>query len=139
LLFASNFNSILKYEADVEHSTLWCLISSSLGCIESTYEWNRLLWIDKMSSFYRNVELKATESDIFSSYRISWINSASYFKNRSANKDWLIDWLVIICFTSRSRIFQLCGDVTIAGEGLQNLGLFRPILGFSGLIRRTAP
>jgi hypothetical protein len=26
-------------------------------------------------------------------------------------------------FTSRSRIFHLYGDVTIAGEGLQNLGL----------------
>jgi hypothetical protein len=26
-------------------------------------------------------------------------------------------------FTSRSRIFHLYGEVTIAGEGLQNLGL----------------
>jgi hypothetical protein len=34
-----------------------------------------------------------------------------------------IDWLIIYCYTSRSRIFQLYGDVTIAGEGLQNLGL----------------
>ena len=31
--------------------------------------------------------------------------------------------LVIYSFTSRSRIFHLHGDVTIAGEGLQNLGL----------------
>jgi hypothetical protein len=31
--------------------------------------------------------------------------------------------LVIYGFTSRSRIFHLYGDVTIAGEGLQNLGL----------------
>jgi hypothetical protein len=36
--------------------------------------------------------------------------------------DWLIDWL-INCFMSRSRIFHLYGDVTITGEGLQNLGL----------------
>jgi hypothetical protein len=35
----------------------------------------------------------------------------------------LIDWLIIYGFTSRSRIFHLYGDVTIAGEGLQNLGL----------------
>jgi hypothetical protein len=27
------------------------------------------------------------------------------------------------CFTSRSRIFHIYGDVTITGEGLQNLGL----------------
>jgi hypothetical protein len=33
------------------------------------------------------------------------------------------DWLIIYCFTSRSRIFHLCGDVTITGEGLQNLDL----------------
>jgi hypothetical protein len=32
----------------------------------------------------------------------------------------LIDWLY---FTSLSRIFHLYGDVTIAGEGLQNLSL----------------
>jgi hypothetical protein len=31
----------------------------------------------------------------------------------------LIDWLVIYCFTSRSRIFHLYGDVTTAGEGLK--------------------
>jgi hypothetical protein len=30
-----------------------------------------------------------------------------------------IDWLIIYSFTSRSRIFHLYGDVTIAGEGLQ--------------------
>jgi hypothetical protein len=34
-----------------------------------------------------------------------------------------IDWLIIYSFTSRTRIFHLYGDVTIAGEGLQNLGL----------------
>jgi hypothetical protein len=27
--------------------------------------------------------------------------------------------MIIYCFTSRSRIFHLYGDVTIAGEGLQ--------------------
>jgi hypothetical protein len=31
--------------------------------------------------------------------------------------------LIIYGFTSRSRIFHLYGDVTIAGEGLQNLGV----------------
>jgi hypothetical protein len=35
----------------------------------------------------------------------------------------LYDWLIIYCFTSHSRICHLYGDVTISGEGLQNLGL----------------
>jgi hypothetical protein len=35
----------------------------------------------------------------------------------------MIDWLIIYGFTSRSRIFHLYGDVTNAGEELQNLGL----------------
>jgi hypothetical protein len=34
-----------------------------------------------------------------------------------------IDWLIISCFTSRSRIFHIYRDITIAGEGLENLGL----------------
>jgi hypothetical protein len=38
--------------------------------------------------------------------------------------DHLIDWLIIYGFMFRSRIFHLYGDVTIAGEGLQNLGLY---------------
>jgi hypothetical protein len=37
--------------------------------------------------------------------------------------NWLIDWLIMYCFTSHSRIFHLYEDVTVAGEGLQNLGL----------------
>jgi hypothetical protein len=40
---------------------------------------------------------------------------------------------LIICnygFTSRSRIFHLYGDVTIAGEGLQNLGLWSALRTF---------
>jgi hypothetical protein len=60
---------------------------------------------------------------------------------------------------SRARIFHLYGDVTIIGEGLQNLGLYarrsKPLirggdlyratpavplgLGFADLIRKTAP
>jgi hypothetical protein len=47
------------YEADVDLSVV-CSISSSLGYIESTYVWNWLLLIDKTSSIYRNIELKAT-------------------------------------------------------------------------------
>jgi hypothetical protein len=34
-----------------------------------------------------------------------------------------IDRLIIYCFTPGSRIYHLYGDIIIAGEGLQNLGL----------------
>jgi hypothetical protein len=69
----------------------------------------------------------------------------------------VIDWLIDYCFTSRSRFFNFNGDVTIAGEGLQNVYARRsgPLsmegslscytccnmvsTGFSGLIPRTAP
>jgi hypothetical protein len=44
--------------------------------------------------------------------------------------DWLIDWLIIYGFTPRSRIFDLYGDVTTAGEGLQNLGLCSALRAF---------
>jgi hypothetical protein len=69
-----------------------------------------------------------------------------------------LDWLIIYGFTSRSRIFHLYGDITITGEGLQNLGLCSALrafwagrdlyratpavtrdLGFPGLVRRSAP
>jgi hypothetical protein len=39
----------------------------------------------------------------------------------------LIDYLL---FTSHARIFHLYGDVTIADEGMQNLGLCSPLSAF---------
>jgi hypothetical protein len=42
----------------------------------------------------------------------------------------MIDWFIIYRFTSRSRIFHLYGDVTIAGEGLQNFGLCSALRAF---------
>jgi hypothetical protein len=41
-----------------------------------------------------------------------------------------IDWLINYCFTSCSRIVHWYGDVTIAGEGLQNLGLCSSLRAF---------
>jgi hypothetical protein len=38
--------------------------------------------------------------------------------------------LIIYGFTSRSRIFHLYGDVTIADEGLQNFGLWLALRAF---------
>jgi hypothetical protein len=42
----------------------------------------------------------------------------------------MTDRLIIYDFTSRSRIFHLCGDVTITGEGMQNLGLYSALMAF---------
>jgi hypothetical protein len=38
--------------------------------------------------------------------------------------------LIIYCFTSRSTIFHIYGDVTITGEGLQNVGLCSALRAF---------
>jgi hypothetical protein len=38
--------------------------------------------------------------------------------------------LIIYGFTSRLSIFHLYGDITIAGEGLQNLGLCSALTAF---------
>jgi hypothetical protein len=44
---------------------------------------------------------------------------------------WLYDcWLVTNCFTSRSRIFQIYGDITNTVEGLQNVGLCSALRAF---------
>jgi hypothetical protein len=40
------------------------------------------------------------------------------------------DWLIIYSFMSRSRFFHLYGNVTIAVEGLQNLGLCSALKAF---------
>jgi hypothetical protein len=62
------FSKTSKYEAEVDDSVV-SLISSSLGYIESTYEWNCSLLIDKTSSIYLNVESKATARGLFFSCR----------------------------------------------------------------------
>jgi hypothetical protein len=62
------FNKTSKYEAEVDNSVV-SLISTSLGYIESTNEWNWLLLIDKTLLMYLNVELKVTARGLFFSYR----------------------------------------------------------------------
>jgi hypothetical protein len=52
---ASMFNKTSKYEAEVDYSVVY-FISSSLRYIESIYEWNRSLLMDKTSLIYLNVE-----------------------------------------------------------------------------------
>jgi hypothetical protein len=43
-------------------------------------------------------------------------------------------YLHIYCSTSRTRIFHLYGDLTITGEGLQNLGLYSAPLSREGAL-----
>jgi hypothetical protein len=95
----------------------------------------------------------------------TWSNTGSWFLRTRSNlvaayKNQEIysnpnpdGWLVGYCFTSRSKFFHLHGDVTITGEGLQNLGLCSALRAFElggifivphllwqpGLIRRIAP
>jgi hypothetical protein len=75
LPFVSYFNNTSKYETDVEDFVV-SLISSSFGYIESTWDWNWLMLIDKMSSIYRNVELKATA--IHFSFHASLVTSTCW-------------------------------------------------------------
>jgi hypothetical protein len=42
----------------------------------------------------------------------------------------LIDWLFTVLRPAQELIFHLYGDVTIAGEGLQNLGLCSELRAF---------
>jgi hypothetical protein len=59
------------------------------------------------------------------------VASSVRMEKENINVLWLIDWLIIYCFTSRSRIFHIWyGDVTITGEGLQNFGLCSALRAF---------
>jgi hypothetical protein len=50
----------------------------------------------------------------------SWVTCTKIVKSEEKLK---VQFLFIYCFTSRSIIFLVYGDVSITGEGLQNLGL----------------
>jgi hypothetical protein len=116
--------------------------------------------VDKISSFQTKTPAEKLQNSSFDMTVLSqvWMRQEVYRKTCSFTRDtyMLIEWLIIYCFTSRSRIwFHLYGDITIAGEGLQNLELFSALwagrdlchathavtwgLCFSGLIQRTAP
>jgi hypothetical protein len=51
------------------------------------------------------------------------------------------DWLIIDCFTSRSRICHRYGNVITASEGLQNLGLCSALRTFEqgGILYHATP
>jgi hypothetical protein len=57
-------------------------------------------------------------------FQFLWICSIRKIQQKLKNcRKYGSYWLIIYCLTSRSRIFHIHGDVTITGEGLQNLGL----------------
>jgi hypothetical protein len=54
----------------------------------------------------------------------------SYNIQQTQSSPFIFIQTLIYGFTSRSIIFHLYGDVTIAGEGLQNLGLCSALKAF---------
>jgi hypothetical protein len=67
---------------------------------------------------------KIKNSEIFRSNFVL-LHPPNSWKQQSSENSYLN-----YCFTSRSRIFHLYGDITIAGEGLQNLGLCSALRAF---------
>ena len=101
-----------------EHRPKFC--SPSPAMVTSPCEWKILElevkpWIINQSS---NTNMNWTVEK-----NVNGINSSQNEGLSPSGIALSFDWL-IYCFTSRSRIFHLYGDVAIAGEGLQNLGLY---------------
>jgi hypothetical protein len=71
-----------------------------------------------------------TDDNCVSKILQTWENIINEYETTRIINEIVIDWLIIYGFTSRSRIFHLYGDVSIAGEGLQNLGLCSALRAF---------
>ena len=71
---------------------------------------------DKIWSLYRQVETSRDE----------W-NKVEYVRRFVVVLVFFVVVVLFVCyFKSHSTVFNLCGDVTIAGEGLHNFGLCEP-------------
>ena len=90
--FSTALTTVVKFEVYVQK---WCgqavsvvsLTSSSGGYTNGRNSANLELLIDKTSSIYLYVKLKALASWIFLSFTIFWRNSDSYeYKNKSARR-----------------------------------------------------
>jgi hypothetical protein len=140
-VYAKCFKLICKLQTIIECWHCWLLRKWSNIPLSSTFNsFHILIW----PPLNLNVLLSTSIPNKYS------INPMKISNPR--DRHLIILFNVIDC-TSRSRIFHLYGDVTVAGEGLQNLGLCSALrafeqvgspavtrdLGFSGLIRRTAP
>ena len=102
--------------------TKW--IASHVKFFNKNQEWRRINYVFPLK--FSNVPISQFHA-ILSNLRMK---IKEWYWTMMFMKDWLIDWLIIYGFTSRSRIFHLYGDVTIAGEGLQNLGLCSALRAF---------
>ena len=90
--FSTELTTVLKFEVQVQNDadeavSVDSLISSSGGYINGRNSANLELLIDKTSSIYLYVKLKALASWIFLSFTSFWRNSDSYeYKNKSARR-----------------------------------------------------
>jgi hypothetical protein len=107
---------------------LWCLLL--------LVTWSRLRFV--LTSLFSHLFLWLVISTCVSRLITVWylahfndhLSLASFFQFLCPSIErpgtysvWPVCWLISYGFTSRSRNFHLDGDVTIAGEGLRNLGL----------------
>jgi hypothetical protein len=80
---------------------------------------------------------RTTDKSAFKHVRIRSISEVVTPITNSVGIAWTVtnrkdcnDWLVVYCFTSRSRIFHSYGAVTFASEGLQKSGLCSALVVF---------
>jgi hypothetical protein len=97
---------------------------SSEGSAPRSHSGIRISDVRIIRSLRRGSNHWATQVTILSTCKIQCSSFSSY-KSYSERKLMfeVQNWLIFYSFTSRSRIFHLYGDVAIAGEGLQYLGL----------------
>jgi hypothetical protein len=110
---------------------------------------------EKMNITWKLLDMEQRQDDyIMGPPRVKWKWNAYYISTwtKVTQVSDVAHGPLVYCFTSRSRIFHLYGDVTITSEGLQNLGLWTALrafeqgrifmvtqgLSFSNLIQRTA-
>jgi hypothetical protein len=107
------------------------LLCSSSGCKQQiTNRITRYLpWCPLLINLFQKlkIDLKIKSHQFSEMYQRHSVQVQD--KILGVSKMWQIDWL-IYGFTSRTRIFHLYGDVTIAGEVLQNLGLSSALRAF---------
>jgi hypothetical protein len=118
-------SDVIWYE--IEKMTKWCIVSTiNYPFIFSLLKKAKFLKPFKNCTFNEWINLKKLCRSIW----YCFISQNVFLGILTFQNDWLIDWLIIHCFTSRLRIFHLYGEVTITGEGIQNLGLCSALRAF---------
>jgi hypothetical protein len=96
--------------------------------LSEKYEWRDWVVVAFNDVSDKRIKLASNAFQITLHGRHVIVSSST--KDRETDIQDVVGWLVVYCFTSRSRIFHLYGDVTNAGEGLQNLGLCSALRAF---------